>query len=489
MNSNYEIVVQQICKILEIEAEEQLMSDPQSIGVLIIQRIEAILKENWELNVVYENSADSLHVADGKGNIVRVNKIFEGMCHISKEQVIGMNVRDAVKNNIYYPSVVDLVLTEKRQLTMIQNGYNNKHSITTSTPVFDENGEIIRVVSNARDFEELGMLYNYLKNYYHNSIEEDTNDQLIYDSPAIGKIIDTLKTISKVDAGILFTGESGTGKNILARYVHDHSDRSKHKFVEINCAAIPESLMESELFGYESGSFTGALKSGKAGLIEVANGGTVLFDEIGDMPVNLQTKLLQLIQNKEITRIGGRSPISIDARILSATNKDLHQLIEKGLFRSDLFYRLNVVPIKVPSLRQRVEDIKPLAAFFISKYNKKYGKSIVLSNDVIQLFEEYNWPGNVRELENLVERLVITNDDGILYLQDLPDDFRFLDFNNLNISNNEGYLKNIMENIEQQIIVNAYNSLKSSYKVAKCLGISQTCANRKINKYINPQKI
>ena len=213
---------------------------------------------------------------------------------------------------------------------------------------------------------------------------------------------------------------------MLAKYIHENSPRSKKKFVELNCAAIPESLIESELFGYETGAFTGAQKGGKPGLFEVADGGTLFLDEIGDMPLQLQPKLLHALQNKTITRVGGTRQIPVNVRIITATNKNLENLVKEGLFRNDLYYRINIVPISIPPLRERKSDITPLINSFVDRFNKHYNQSAAIDDGAMKLLNLYKWPGNIRELENMIERLLVTNKSGIITEWDLPNNIRIM---------------------------------------------------------------
>jgi transcriptional regulator with PAS, ATPase and Fis domain len=288
--------------------------------------------------------------------------------------------------------------------------------------------------------------------------------------------------ISQVDSTVLITGESGTGKGLIAKYIHENSNRSKEKFIEINCSAIPETLFESELFGYESGAFTGAKKEGKPGILEKANKGTLFLDEIGDLPMHMQVKLLKVLENKQLTRVGSVTPINVDIRIIAATNKDLETQVKDNNFRVDLFYRLNVFPVIIPPLRERKEDIYTLLQHFLSFYNKKFNSNVNLSLKAQNKVVNYSWPGNVRELDHFIERLVLINDG-------------FLDANDFDIERN-------MENKEQNIIVNKLLPLKqaieeterqlieiatkisdSSYDVAELLEVSQSSAYRKMLKY------
>ncbi len=449
----------------------------------IITKIEDVLEENKNLNIAVDFSVDNIHLTDGEGTVLRVNSAFERRMGFKREDVEGKRVADLVEEGAYSPSTVQLAIQEKRKLTMIQEGPGGK-VITTSTPVLDESGNLIRVVSNARLIEELKLL-----NEYFHEMEKGEHYQL---NPNIIFVSDKMKLIKKqldqvcaVDTSIIFTGESGTGKTMLARYVHEKSKRADNNFIEINCAAIPENLIESELFGYDAGAFTGAKKSGKAGLIELAHGGTLFLDEIGDMPLNLQAKLLQVLQNKKITRVGGSVPIDVDVRIISATNKKLEEMIKKRTFRQDLYYRLNVVPIYIPALRERKDDITPLIDYFIDRFNKKYDKNVIFSRDVIKRMIDFQWFGNIRELENLIERMMVTDSRGLITIDNLPNHILLATGTKEEdiVIRRIMPLKEALEEVEKKIVLSAYNTYKSSYKVAKSLKISQSAAHRKIMKY------
>ncbi|WP_165445411.1 sigma-54 interaction domain-containing protein [Bacilliculturomica massiliensis] len=449
------------------------------------RQIRSLQGNYWILHTACEYSADSIHITDGKGNTLFVNKVFEERVGIPREKILQRNVKDIEKEELYYPSVVALAIKEQRKLTMTQAAHGST-TITTSTPVFDEEGNIVLVVSNARPVEELKLLHDFFQRREEPHELTGGRPQLIYRSGQMAGLMDLLDRVAPVDSAVLLTGESGTGKSVLAHYIHIHSGRADGKFVKINCAAIPETLLESELFGYESGAFTGAKQGGKRGLIEVANGGTLFLDEIGDMPLMLQAKLLQVIQYGEIQRIGGEEPIRVDIRVISATNQNLERMMEEGRFRSDLFYRLNVVPVRVPALRQRPEDIAPLTEAFLQYNNEKYQKNVVFSYEVMECFYHYQWPGNIRELENLVERLVVTNRSGLVSAPELPTEFcvYFSKEQKPIVVNSPIRLQDALEEVERQLVRAAYAQLGSSYKVAKQLGISQSGASRRIQKYV-----
>jgi transcriptional regulator with PAS, ATPase and Fis domain len=308
----------------------------------------------------------------------------------------------------------------------------------------------------------------------------EASPALLAESPAMKRIMGVIERIKDTDSTILISGESGVGKSVLAKYIHTRSRRAHAPFVEINCGAIPGQLLESELFGYNSGAFTGASNAGKEGLVEIAAGGSLLLDEISELPFLLQVKLLNLIQDKRVLRIGARRPICVDARIIAASNKDLGVLVEKGLFRADLFYRLNVIPIHIPPLRERKEDIAPAVALFAGRFQEKYRKQVLYSDDFTEKMKNRNWRGNIRELENAIERMVLMSEDGVLSPT-------LIDGEDGGSVDENGYfsnLKEFMENQEKRILRAAYQKGGSSYKVAEALGISQTSAHRKLRKHL-----
>ena len=450
------------------------------------EEIERIREENLNLNIAIDFSVDNIHLTDGEGNILRVNNAFEERVGSRRQDIEGKNVKDMETEGAYKPSVVRMVMQEKRKLTMMQQGPSGK-TITTSTPVFDQDGKLFRVVSNARLVEELALLGSYFSERVHD-IEPDncTEMKVTFESEVMKSLMKQMDYLTNVDSGILFTGASGTGKSWLARYLHEQSNRSVGRFMQINCAAIPENLMESELFGYEIGAFSGASRAGKPGLIELANKGTLFLDEIGDMPLALQSKLLQVIQIKQITRVGGEKPINLDTRIISATNRDLEEMIVDKTFRQDLYYRLNVIPIHIPALKERKEDIPPLIEWLTKKHNQRYQKNVILTQDVKSCLRLYEWPGNIREMENFIERLIVTNESGLATAEDLPNNILRNAKNVVEpiVIHKIIPLNEAIEEVERQLIINAYTTLKSSYKVAESLGISQSAAFRKIKKYM-----
>lgn len=313
------------------------------------------------------------------------------------------------------------------------------------------------------------------------------NDFIIGCSGEIRRITDIIARIAPFDATVFLAGESGVGKNRFAEMVHAFSQRFGAPFVTINCGAIPENLLESELFGYEGGAFTGASQKGKAGLIETADGGTLFLDEIGDLPLQMQVKLLKVIQEKKLVRVGGIREKNVDFRLIAATNKDIPAMVERGDFRKDLFYRINVIWITIPPLRKRREDIPLLINHFVGKFNEKYGKHHAFSPKAMEDLQKYLWPGNVRELENVVEGLVLTADHEVIEEDMLP--ASICSETAIEKYGGEGKtLKEILERVEEEIILESYQKYGTTTKTAQALGISQASVSIKLNKYKNKQK-
>ena len=447
-----------------------------------------------ELNTILDAIHDDILITDGKGKIQKVSRSFVNVYGIEEDQILGKTVFEMERQGIFKPSVIARVLETNDKVTMRQRNNIGRELVVTALPIRNENGEIIKVVSFTRDltdFLNLQEQYSELESRiekYTAEIEELRNKSMelegvVSKSAKSEEILRTIYRIAPFDANVLLTGESGVGKSMFARLIHKKSKRAEQPFIEINCGAIPENLLESELFGYEGGSFTGANKEGKIGLIELAQNGTLFFDEIVEMPLNLQVKLLNVIQNKTIKRVGGTKDIQVDFRLIAASNKDFRKQIEEKKFREDLFYRLNVITIEILPLRQRREDIIPLALFFIDKYNKEYGLNKSFSKQVFDRIAAYGWPGNIRELENIVERLLLTTENQMIVERDLPDYMRKKDEPMPGLYS--GILTEAVEALEKHMVCNAFEKYRTTVGVAGALGISQPTAFRKIQKYVN----
>lgn len=442
-----------------------------------------------DLKDVFEYAFDEIFVTDEQGIVVRVNSTCERHYQLAAEELVGKHVKELQKDGIFYPSATLEVIEKKRPIELVQTTKSGEYLHVRTRPVFDDEGNLRRVISYSRDLTELYQLRqkveemdNQLKTYKKELRETYEHEGLIFKSLAMQKIVDTIKKVSVVDSTVLVLGETGVGKSRLVRHLHEVSHRKNESFYEINCAALPTNLIESELFGYSGGSFTGANREGKKGLLESAHKGTLFLDEIGEMPIEIQAKLLQVLQEKTFRPIGGRELKKVDVRIVAATNRDLSEMVKQGTFRKDLYYRLNVIPIAIPPLRERTEDILPLIYHYLQHFNKKYGRDVKLAPSTLQMFVGYPWEGNNREIENVIERIVITVDD-VVTVEDLP-----LSMQEVAVEQSGQSLYKMLEEVERNIILKAYKTYGSSYKVAEFLQISQSAATRKIKKFIEEEE-
>ena len=449
---------------------------------------------------ILEGSYDGILVTDGEGNVLFVNSSYERVAEIKKEDLYGRNMRDLI-NPIWMPnSVAFVVIDQKCTVSKKQVTKSGKNIIVTGKPIFDKKGDIKMVVINARDISEIYQLREellksqtigkmYLQNYmdYTEGTEKEGKTILAV-SPKMQEALKLAERVANFQATVLILGESGVGKEEVAKYIHSCSIRKDKPFVTINCGAIPANLLESELFGYEKGAFTGALQTGKEGLLEMADGGVAFLDEIGETPLDLQVKLLRVLETKEIWRVGAVSGKVIDARIIAATNKNLEQMVEGGTFREDLFYRLNVVRINVPPLRKRVEDITPLSMLFLARFNKIYEQSKILTYDIIKEIEKYPWHGNVRQLKNVIENMVIVSSNEYLQPEDLP--WNADQRNNINkrmantvAHNEELNLQEALDTLEKMILERAKAKFKTTREIADYLQVNQSTIVRKLLKH------
>lgn len=449
------------------------------------------MENNREMNAIIESSYDGIFVSDSDGKTLRLNRAFARFLNKPIESLIGVKAEDLERERIIYPSLTHLVVKEKRRLTLIQETNSGKKLLSTGNPMYDNEGRVSRVVINSRDMKELNRLNTQsqeaekMKFYIENSsMHNDAGPlpKIVSLSPSMEKIIELSLRVASVNTTVLILGESGVGKGLIARFIHESSPRRNKPYVKINCGSIPESLLESELFGYETGAFTGAKREGKPGLIEMANNGTLLLDEIGDLPLNMQVKLLQVLQEHELTRIGGTKPISTDIRVIAATNRDLRKLLHEGQFREDLYYRLNVVPLQIPPLRERAEDIELLIDYFSSYYNEMHNRDISFDETAKDSLKSYPWPGNVRELENLVERLTVISEKDRITVKDLPQNIIGAKFNQQITVDGIIPLRKAVEMVESQLLQMAQEQCKTTYEMAKLLDVNQSTIVRKLRR-------
>ncbi|RUQ31150.1 PAS domain S-box protein [Peribacillus cavernae] len=460
----------------------------------LTKHVKEVEKINRALDAIIENSYDGIYITDREGITLKTNSAIERITGIPKEYYIGKSVDRLIKRGILSSSVTHKVVKQRRTVSVVQENYAGKETLITGSPVFNEDGEIDRVVTNIRDLSDLNDLLdeltkvNQLNSKYKKEIEKLRNipsrDRIIFASEKMKSIEEIIDRIADVDATVLLLGETGVGKDVLARMIYTGSNRSvKGEFIKINCGAIPPDLLESELFGYETGAFTGASQKGKPGMFELADGGILFLDEIGELPLPLQVKLLRAIQEREIQRIGGTKPKKFDVRIVSATNRNLKEMVRKGEFREDLYYRLHVIPITIPPLRERRDDILPLIDFFLQNTNDRYNLQKKLDSYVKDFFFRYDWPGNVREMLNLIERLVLTTSNETLTIEDLPSDHKELYLSDCACQSNPLSLKEAVELAEKKVLTQAVQKYHTTYEIAEALESSQATIVRKLKKY------
>ena len=433
-----------------------------------------------DLFSVIEAIHDNVAIVDHKGVMRWISTCFERNYGVSRDRVLGRTTYELEAERVFSPSVAALVLKTRRVVTLTEQAGTGQYNIVTGVPIYDDKGDVSFVVSYSVD-----MRYSRRLHEEYEKISTLLGGTAVQKPQALSvcgermrNLFATIEKVSRVDTTVLFTGESGVGKNVLARLVHHLSARSGGPLVEINCAGIPGPLLESELFGYDGGAFTGANPKGKEGRIALANGGTLFLDEIGELPLRLQSKLLQVIQERQIVRLGGVKPIDIDFRLVAATNQDLEALVEKRRFRGDLYFRLNVLPLRVPALRERREDIEPLCQGILDEMNEKYATAKSFSEEARQQLRAYSWPGNIRELRNVIERLVVVSANDRINAEELPEHMRQIH------EPAEGKtLSAALESLERRLILDAYERCGTTTGVAKALGISQPTAARKIARY------
>ncbi|WP_285766855.1 sigma 54-interacting transcriptional regulator [Peribacillus sp. SI8-4] len=467
-------------------------SETQFLDDLLIEAHESD-KLNRALDAIIESSYDGIYITDQHGTTLYTNSAIERITGIPKEYYIGKSVDQLIKRGILNASVTHKVVKLRRTVSVVQENFAGKETLITGSPVFNEAGEIEQVVTNIRDLSDLNELMheltkaNELNHQYKQEIEKlrkiTSKDGVVFVSDKMKTIYEIAERISDIDATVLILGETGVGKDVLARNIYNRSIRSKKgDFIKINCGAIPADLLESELFGYEGGAFTGANQKGKPGMFELAESGILFLDEVGELPLQLQVKLLRAIQEREIQRIGGTKPKKIDVRIIAATNRNLSEMVKAGDFREDLFYRLNVIPITIPPLRERREDILALIDLFLKKANEQYKFSKEIDSRLKEYFFQHDWPGNVRELINIVERLVVLTDHSLLSMDDLPEEYK-PENRGLSSYNSSITLKAAVERAEKEVLTKAAQTYQTTYEIAAALDSSQATIVRKLKKY------
>ncbi len=445
--------------------------------------------DNNFFKTVCDHTVDEIWVTDKDGVTLYVNsacKKIYGVKHTT--DLIGKNVNELEALGYFKPSVASMVMKKEKQVTLEQKVRTGRLMLATGTPIFDETGTLQYIIQNSRDISGLHAMKiqvertQKLMDDYKMQLEflkkaQSSVRLIVYNSASMGSVMKLALRAAAFDISVLITGESGTGKNLIARYIHRNSSRSNKPFIQVNCPTIPESLAESELFGYRPGAFTGARKDGKPGLLEQANGGTLFLDEIGDLALSIQAKLLQVIEERRFIPVGGVKPVNLDIRLISATNQDIQKLISTNQFRSDLFYRLGSFNIEIPPLRHRKDDIPLLVSFFLQQIEKQMeGSPIHITSDVMMALKDHHWPGNVRELRSVIEYLVTMSEDSNIDLENLPKNVL------------EAFMTPSFErspNLVSSICLkDLYDELGSTYKVAEVSGLSQSTVYRRLREHI-----
>jgi len=456
----------------------------------IEEELEMVKELKGTLETILEAGNDGYAVENTRGEITMINKSFAELLGINPEEAIGKRVSQLVSDSQVWP----ISPTGKAQFGKVLR-LKNRNAVVMRYPI-KRDGIIIGAISKVifKDVNELNELAEKIKrlskelNYYKNELDKAqgvryTLDDIIGKSPSMLELKETVRRVARGPSTVLIRGESGTGKELFAHAIHAASYRRSGQFIKVNCAAVPENLLESELFGYREGAFTGARKGGQIGKFEQANGGTIFLDEIGDMSRAMQAKLLRVLQEKEIERLGDTKPREVDVRVVTATNRDLEAMIERGEFREDLYYRLNVVTIKIPPLRERMEDLEPPVQHFLKKFNRDFGTNVTtLTPEAWDLFKSYDWPGNVRELENVIERAFNMVAGNTIKVKHLPLYVRKKNRRNTPVAQKP--LPSLLEQVEREAVLDALEATGGNkMQAAKRLGISRAWLYKKIKQY------
>lgn len=458
------------------------------------EEYENLKKEYEELETIVNLAIEQITIADGNGIFTKISKAALERAGLKEEEIVGKSAFDLEKQGIFDISSTAEVIRRKQKVRFIQKIKGDKILLVSGFPFFDEENNINKIINISYDITEQKALEKQLEEtettlqWYKNEVQlrSQRNNAIYTENKNMATIKELLNSFANKDILIMLLGDTGVGKNFTANYIHSISQRKKEPFISINCGAIPEQLIESELFGYEKGSFTGALNQGKDGLFQIAGNGTIFLDEIAELPLGLQVKLLTVLDEKRFRKIGGHEEIELKARIIVATNKDLEKCVKNGTFREDLYYRINILPIRIPSLAERREDIPTLVANFLKVYNEKYEFNKTISPEAYEALLQYNYPGNIRELKNIMERLVIVSNESEIVGLDVQ---KVINFKNPSQDNNENKgiqivpLKEGVANYEKQLLIEVAKLYNSTREQARVLGVDQSTIVKKRQKY------
>lgn len=448
---------------------------------------------------ILDTLSDGIYISDKNGNTLKINRMHEKLTGLPRDELLGRNVKELRREGVYDVALNPEIVATRKPATSVQMSRNGRRVVLNGCPVLDDTGEVVLVVTFVRDItlmaqmkDQIGAQSDLIEKYEHNfeylAQEGSRRFPVLSKDKAIKRVLEQITRLAPTDATVLLLGETGVGKDVFAHKVHEDSPRRSRPFIKVDCASIPENLIESELFGYVAGAFSGALSKGKIGFFELADKGTIFLDEIGELPLSMQVKLLRVLQDQEIVRVGSTQARPVDVRIIAATNRDLEKDVRQGTFRADLFYRLRVAVLDIPALRERPKDIVPLARYFLERFATRYRKKVSFSEQAEEAFLAYDWPGNVREMENMIQGLVITCDREILDLRDLPGPLldkqkpgvlaASLSCHAVNVE--ERPLWDIMAEIERGLIRDALVYHGSVSKVAKLFQVNRTTIFRKL---------
>ena len=454
-----------------------------------------------DVSRIYDELNIGIIITNGDGIIIWGNRYYSHLAQFDIRSYFGHDVREISKReDVSLPTttyIIDLIMKTKQSQTQLVRYRTEDYVLTTAIPILNKDNEIDFIVYSITNYSELMELQQAissstmkvlaLENHLRNiQIDQNIGENIIISDKKMFEIYGQALRLAPTSVSVMLTGESGTGKDVLARFVHQNSLRKEQNFIHVNMATIPQTLFESELFGYAPGSFTGAAKNGKIGLIQLADKGTLFLDEIGELPLDIQAKLLQVIQNKEVRAIGALEATPVDFRIVCATNRDLMQMVHDHEFRLDLYYRLNTIELNLPPLRERPSDITPLATWFLNHYNHQNHCNKYLTSDVLKRFNQYPWPGNVRELQHTIESLVVLSTTEAITPEELPSEFSFYNTADSFSSLEELEklpLKDAVETLEIRLIQAALDNSSSAAEAAKNLGIDPSTLSKKRKKY------
>jgi len=452
-----------------------------------------------ELEVVLNSASEGIWICDGEARVLKVNPASEWLNNIQASDVIGRTMPELLDEKFIDKSVTLEVLKSGSRFEMPQSTRDGRKLSVTGIPVYDSSGKLFRVVVIEQDITEIYLLTRQLEEKealtgrYRDQINELQRIELesgriVAKSICFVNCIQQAMKVSGVDSTVMLLGESGAGKGVIADLIHRNSSRANEPMDKVNCGAIPETLVESELFGYEKGAFTGALKSGKPGYLELADGGILFLDEIGELPVSSQVKLLRFLEDGHVLRVGGTRPLKANVRVIAATNRSLEEMVEEGTFRLDLYYRLNIIPIRIPPLRERRDCILPLVNHYVRFFAEKFSltRQFSFTQRALDAFLHYSFPGNVRELMNICERLVVMSDKARVDAEDLPGDVLSSYIENASsdaFTCGELPLKDRLSAVEKEILRNTMQNYRTQSRAATALGVNQATIARKLKRH------